>query len=47
MITAASDDMSNSVMITGVRNFQSSNSRGAVMTMNTDGVKFVSYTAFY
>lgn len=44
IIITASDDMNNSVMITGVRNFQNRNRRGAVMKMNNDGVKFVSYT---
>ena len=46
-ITIASDDMNNSVMITGVHNFQTHNRRGAVMRMNSDGVKYVSYTALH
>ena len=44
IITAASDDMDNSVMITSVRNFQSRNRRGAVMRMNSEAVNFVSYS---
>ena len=47
IITAASDDMDNSVMIASVRNFQSRHRRGAVMRMNSEGVRFVSYTTIH
>ena len=47
IITAASDDMDNSVMIASVRNFQSRTRRGAVMRMNSEGVRFVSYKTIH
>jgi len=41
VIVTSSNDMNNSVMITGIREFQNRNRRGATMRMNSDGVKLV------
>ena len=42
IITAAINDVENSVMITGINEFQNRHHRGAIMRMNSDGVIFVS-----
>ncbi|XP_065911323.1 uncharacterized protein [Dysidea avara] len=41
VIVTASNDMNNSVMITGIREFQNRNRRGATMRMNHDGVRMM------
>jgi len=41
VIVTASNDMNNSVMITGIREFRNRNRRGATMRMNRDGVRLV------
>ena len=42
IITAATDDLDNSMMITGINEFQNLHHRGAIMRMNSDAVNFVS-----
>jgi len=41
VIVTASNNMNDSVMITGIREFQNRNRRGATMRMNSDGVRLV------
>ena len=42
IIISASSDLDNSVMITGVNEFNSRRRRGATMRMNMEGVELVS-----
>ncbi|XP_065895289.1 uncharacterized protein [Dysidea avara] len=41
IITAATDDLDNSMMITGINEFQNLHHRGAIMRMNSDAVNFM------
>ena len=46
IILTASNDLDNSVMITGVNEFNNRRRRGATMRMNKEGVELVSDDGF-